>query len=240
MISTEDTVLGGKVQVLQPKRGARFSVDALQLADFAGRRSYTRAIDLGCGSGVIAFVLAYRAPRARVCGVEIDADLVALATKGVSRNGFGNRATMVKGDLRCIDTLVERAAFDLVVANPPYHQMATGRVSKEARRARAHHELACTLGEVLMAADFACAPRGRLALILPVTRLHDFLNRLPKRFRPTMLRFVHPRLDEPARRVLVEARPGGRETLAVLPPLVVHEGNSYSAEMRAMLGEKTI
>lgn len=236
---TEDAILGGAVAVIQPRHGDRFSVDALQLADFALRRPFRRALDLGCGTGVVAFVLAHRAPRARVVGVEVDAALCALAREGAARNRFGERVAIVEGDLRRIDSAVghavERAAFDLVVANPPYH--SAGRASPDASRARARHEIACTLADVLRAAAFACAPRGRVALILPSERLVEALALAPRDFRATALRFVHPRGDRPARRALLEFRRGVREALAVLPSLVVHDGAGYSAEMRRMLGE---
>ena len=52
------------------------------------------------------------------------------------------------------------------------------------------------------------------------------------------MRLVHPRAGAPATRVLVEARrTDGRPTLALELPLLVHEGDGYSAEVRRMLGE---
>jgi tRNA1(Val) A37 N6-methylase TrmN6 len=56
---------------------------------------------------------------------------------------------------------------------------------------------------------------------------------IPCRFRP-----VHPRADEPASRVLVEAERAGRRPLVVAPPLVLHaDGARYTPEVMRLLDE---
>ncbi|MEK6606359.1 MAG: methyltransferase, partial [Myxococcota bacterium] len=166
IIHTEDAILGGAVRVLQPRAGYRFSVDAVQLAAFAFARAPAprRALDLGCGTGVVAFILAHRAPRARLVGVEIQPALAALARAGADRNGFADRVTILAGDMQRPHGEIPRGAFDLVVANPPYHAPGRGRTSPEPSRARAHHEIDVALPDARAAASAACAPRGRIAL----------------------------------------------------------------------------
>ena len=48
---------------------------------------------------------------------------------------------------------------------------------------------------------------------------------------------MHPRADEPANRVLVEAHKGARGPLVVEPPLVLRDGDGYTAEAARILGD---
>ena len=78
--------------------------------------------------------------------------------------------------------------------------------------------------------------RGRLALVYHPSRLAELCSRLQAAdLNPWRLRFVHPNRHAPATMVLVEGLRGGRDTLEVLPPLVVYQAtNIYSAEMQAI------
>ena len=68
---TLDALFGGALQLYQKKRGYRFSLDSILLADFATIRSGNKVIDLGTGNGVVPLILAYRYPSISVTGVEI-------------------------------------------------------------------------------------------------------------------------------------------------------------------------
>lgn len=91
-------------------RGCLLAIDAL-----AKRRRIRRALDLGCGSGVLAFAMA-RTWRQRVLGADIDADSVRCARE----NAHANNLACLTQFVECsIDHAMLRAAspFDLVVAN---------------------------------------------------------------------------------------------------------------------------
>ena len=78
-----------------------------------------------------------------------------------------------------------------------------------------------------------------MAAVFAANRLAELLLALAERgLCPVRLRPVYPRPGAPATRVLVEARrlPGPRP-LCLEPPLWVHDGDGYSAEVRQLLGE---
>jgi SAM-dependent methyltransferase len=85
---TDDAALGGRLRLLQPRRGHRFGHDAMMLAAATPARSGDRVADLGAGIGAAGPALASRVPGARVTLVEIDARLAELAQENASRNGF--------------------------------------------------------------------------------------------------------------------------------------------------------
>jgi release factor glutamine methyltransferase len=76
-------------------------------------------VDVGAGSGVIALSLASKLPQARVCGVDVSKDAVALARNNATRLELAGRVEFSQGDL--LETFDER--FDVIVANLPYIAM---------------------------------------------------------------------------------------------------------------------
>lgn len=243
---TVDTLLRGRVTLLQPARGFRASVDPLLLSAFV-RPPFGRFVDIGCGTGALAFSLAALDPAATGVAVELQARLADLATRALVCNSFAARIAIIEADIRGtvgVGPLVKRG-FDLVATNPPYRTLRGGFVSPDGERARAHHEVTLTLAEWLDAAAALVKPEGRVAVVYAAARLDELLAGLRARgLGPRRLRLVHPHLGEPATRVLVEARPisGGSSAPSsslpvVEPPLELRGPNGHSEEMQRILGE---
>lgn len=76
------------------------------------------AVDLGCGSGVLATALARQRPRLRIIATDVSAAAVASARLTADLAGVGDRIVTLRSDAG--DALAEESA-DLVVCNPPFH-----------------------------------------------------------------------------------------------------------------------
>ncbi|RDV83944.1 23S rRNA (uracil(1939)-C(5))-methyltransferase RlmD [Ammonifex thiophilus] len=87
----------------------------LEYASLSGRE---QVVDAYCGVGTIALFLARKA--ARVVGIEISPEAVALASVNAAQNGL-NHVSFIKGAAEeVLPELLEReGAFDLVVLDPP-------------------------------------------------------------------------------------------------------------------------
>lgn len=90
-----------------------------QLVEFVESRIENRElriVDVGTGSGVIALSLAAKIPEAKVLGVDVSEDALALAQENAARLNLSERVQFLKR------RLLENAedAFDLIVANLPY------------------------------------------------------------------------------------------------------------------------
>jgi tRNA1(Val) A37 N6-methylase TrmN6 len=234
---THDTLLRGRVKLIQPLRGFRSSLDPVLLAGFV-RAPFGHFLDIGCGTGALSFLLLARDPAATGLGVEIQSRLAGLAARSVEANGFGARFAVVAADVRAAGR-VPHAAFDLVASNPPFRPLGKGVLPPHAERSLAHHEVALTLAEWLDVAQAALRPEGRLAAIFPADRLAEMRAALAARdLGMTRLRMVQAQAGGRASRFCFEAQPS---TLVAKTqteaPLVVHEQGKYSAEVRAMLGE---
>ena len=84
------------------------------LALVCGKQS-PRVLDVGTGTGAIALALADELPGARVTGMDVSADALALARENVARTGLD--VELLERDLRAC---LPAGPWDLVVSNPPY------------------------------------------------------------------------------------------------------------------------
>jgi len=76
------------------------------------------AIDLGCGTGVLAAALALQRPRLRVIASDQSAAAVASARATMDANALAERVTVVRDD--ALSSRPENSA-ELILINPPFH-----------------------------------------------------------------------------------------------------------------------
>ncbi len=81
------------------------------------RRRFENALDLGCGSGVLAIAAARVLPGARVLAVDNDPLATAIARENARLNGAGGRVRVLDAAGFAHPLLRPAAAFDLVLAN---------------------------------------------------------------------------------------------------------------------------
>lgn len=94
--------------------GTRFLLDQLQRMKPDARE----AIDLGCGTGILAVALAKARPGIRVTATDQSAAAVASSRATAEINGVTDRVTVLQDD--AMSTVPDNSA-DLVVCNPPFH-----------------------------------------------------------------------------------------------------------------------
>ncbi|TCI04804.1 methyltransferase domain-containing protein [Corallincola luteus] len=75
-----------------------------------------RAVDIGCGAGVITTALHYHSPKLELTSCDVNAMALAATKQTAIHNGY--QTTVVASDLL---TNTEDQ-FDLVISNPPFHQ----------------------------------------------------------------------------------------------------------------------
>lgn len=157
------------MRIEQPKDGYRFSADSLLLAEFVTLLPGEKVLDLGTGVGTILLLLAQRYPDNHFVGVEIQEELAAYAQKNVESNGWQDRIEIIKGNYRDLSW----PGFTVVVSNPPYFPLGTGRSSPNPSRQRARSEVDATLEQTLTSASRALLPGGRFYLVHLAQRLDE-------------------------------------------------------------------
>jgi tRNA1Val (adenine37-N6)-methyltransferase len=234
---TIDTILGGRLKLVQPKRGHRFSLDAILLGRFAQCRAGERVLELGAGCGVIALMIASLCQPASVAAIEIQPLLASMIKRNAALNQLDN-VNAIEADLRIPESAhLDPASFDLIAANPPYREINSGRQSPNPGRRLARDESGASLSDFIGAAARYARHGGRFATIFAAARSAELLAELRERkLEPKRIRMVHPRVDQPASTVLIEARKNGRTGIEVEPPLIIYSAKGrYSDEARALL-----
>ncbi len=226
---TLDTFYHGRVLVLQKKRGYRFAVDAVLLADFIQPRPADELLELGCGCGIISLLLSQK-PFRHLTSLEIQPSLADLARRNVILNHLEEKITVIEADLR---TYSPGRKFDVIFANPPYFKLATGWVSPMTEKAIARHEIMVDAPSLLSKTSELLKPDGRCYFIYRANRYPEILEimRLNRLF-PRRIRWVRPRSKQPPRFFLIEAGLS-EQTVEELPPLVLFGADGqYSLEAR--------
>jgi tRNA1(Val) A37 N6-methylase TrmN6 len=218
---SHDTLLDGRVSLIQPRRGYRVAVDAVLLAAATAAAAGDRVADLGTGVGAAALCLATRVADVRVVGIDLQPDLVALAAANSIANGVAGRVTMVAGDLCRLP--FRPGGFDRVMANPPYLRAGAHTPAADRSRAAANGEGDAGLEVWLRCAAHMLRPRGVVTVIHRADRLDEVLALMHKDFGGLVLFPVWPRAGAPARRILVAGCRGAASPARLAPGLVLHE-----------------
>lgn len=225
---TDDAIIGGRLRLLQPRRGHRFGHDAILLAAAAGGEAGKHAIELGAGVGTAGLALAWRVPGLNVTLVEIDAALADAAQRNAQRNGLDNRCRVVVADLGAPASELAAAGLasgsaDQVLMNPPFHDPASRQLSPDPMRRHAHAGSSATLARWVKVAARLLRSRGVLTLIYPADGLGAVLAALAGGFGALTIIPVHARPGARAIRLLVSATKGSRGPLMLLPALTLNE-----------------
>jgi len=234
---SRDTLLGGRLICCQHLKGYRFSIDAILLAHFAPLPSQAKVLDLGAGSGVIGLLAAFLQPSLQLTSYELQIPLLHLIQHNISENKLSQRCTAVQGDVRRRQGLVAES-MDLVLCNPPYGKLGSGRLNPGSEQAVARHELHGSLADFVQAAAFSVKNRRQVAFVYPARRLPQLLSTMQQyRLEPKRLRLVHSYPGSDAKLLLLEAIKNGGQELQVLPPLFIyqHKDGEYSEETAEML-----
>jgi tRNA1Val (adenine37-N6)-methyltransferase len=228
---TVDSLSCAKLRILQKKYGYRYSLDAYLLAAFVEESPGTHILEIGSGSGVISILLA-AVKGLKVTGVEIQENLAEMSRRSVEYCGLSDSVQIVCSDIR--EILGPRV--EVVVTNPPFRPLATGRINPSREKALARHELALDLEGLLRKAYELLIPGGRFYIVYPAWRIPDLICSMRvHRLEPKCVRSVHPSLGTNAQICLVcGLREGGRECSIERPLYVYAEDGSYHEEIKAM------
>lgn len=227
------------LKLVQSQRGVKASIDGLLLARFLRPVPDWYVADLGCGNGFVGLLLAKENPFCHIVGVDIQTELVRQAAENRRINGLGN-VRFVQADLRNYPWCEELDRFDLVVANPPYRELGTGRISPDPTRAAARHELHGGVKEFARAASALLRDGGASTWIYLAERADDLLEAVNEAdMEPFRTRFVVSRKGEDPLLVLMEAIKGGGVGMSLTEePLVLYEKEgerNYTEEAREII-----
>ena len=158
-----------------------------------------RVLDLGTGNGILLLMLAKDFQDMYFTGIEIIKELCEIAVINFERmseylkirsgdfqspNCSGD---FQSSDFRCLkyrilnadyakpDDVLKDEQFDLIVSNPPYYPIGTGRMSKDSIKAAARFELTANLMQLLQCVKSYLKRDGKSFIIFPLKRSSEFV-----------------------------------------------------------------
>jgi len=153
------------LRIAQPERGFRYGSEAFWLVGFALEGGVpSRALDMGTGSGIAAFLLA--SVGVETLGIDLRPEWKPLWERSLE-------ASDASPTLRVRDAAELEGSWPLIVSNPPFFPAGSGPVSADEWRAAARTESTATLKMFVDTARACLAPGGRACFVIPVQRLAE-------------------------------------------------------------------
>jgi len=233
---SEDTLLGGRVKLLQPRVGYRAAIDPVLLAAAVPAGAGDNVLDIGCGVGAAMLCLAVRVEGCRVTGIEAQRELVRLAGENIALNHLTGRVVAMVGDLLRPPPRLEPGGFAHVMANPPFLEADGADASPVPSKAAATVEGEADLAAWVRFALAMVRPKGSLTFIHRADRMEQLLAQLSGRAGEIIVFPLWAGPDKPAKRIIVRARKAIETPTRLTPGLVLHQSNgAYTASAEAVL-----
>ncbi|WP_425421622.1 tRNA1(Val) (adenine(37)-N6)-methyltransferase [Phaeodactylibacter xiamenensis] len=222
--------------VQQDRCAMKVGTDGIMLGAWAQVDAATQALDIGTGTGVIALMLAQRAPEATIHAIDIDDVACEQAGENFASSPWEKRLSVIQEAIQDY-ARTTRTTYDLIVSNPPFFSGGTFGMKEE--RAIARQTVRMPHGDLLIAVRQLLAKNGRFCLVLPYLEGLRFQERAEEyHLFCTKVTEVRPKPDAAVNRLLMqfeqEDRPTETDQLAIR---ATEAEDSYTAAYRALLQE---
>lgn len=231
-------------KIIQNNEGFCFGIDSVILSEFAkDMKKDARVVDLGTGTGILGFLLLAKTKIKEVVGIEVQKEVCEMASKSVKLNNLESKFKIINCNIKEALTYLEKESFDVVITNPPYKKLNTGRTNNNEKKLISRHEILADIYDFIETAKLLLKNNGVLYMVHRPERLTDILYGLRKnRLEPKNIRFVYSKEDsEYAKLVLIKAVKNGGNFLKIEKPLYIYKNDgTYTDEINKIYNIKNI
>lgn len=205
----------------------KVGIDGVLLGAWANTENCKQILDIGCGSGLIALMLAQRS-NANITAIDIESSAIEQTKENIEISPWTDRISALETSLQHFSAPLGQL-FDLIISNPPY--FVNSLKAPEQKRSTARHTDQLTHHELLIHAKRLLAESGKICIILPVNEGLECIK-----FASTIGLFcskkveVYPKPNKPAKRLLLEFVLTKAETELSKIEIETTERHQYSAE----------
>lgn len=231
------------LKVIQNNKGFCFGIDSVILSDFAKNiKKDSKVVDLGTGSGVISLLLCKKTKLKEIIGIEIQEDVAEMAERSIKLNKLENKFKIINVNVNKIfdDKLLQKNQYDVVVMNPPYKEVGTGKTNDDEKKLISRHEVKATLSEFIETAAGLLKDKGEIYLVHKPERIVDIMQKMREnKIEPKEMRIVYPYKNADASIILVKGIKGGNKFFKIEEPLYIYEENGeYSNQIRNIYNDE--
>lgn len=221
--------------VFQKNSAMKVGTDGVLLGAWSGqnRRNYSRILDIGTGTGLIALMLTQRFGCA-VDALEPDAGSYHDACRNVAQSPWPHLINVHHTSLQQFAEKAPRHHYDLIVCNPPFFERS--QKSPYAGRNQARHNDNLPLDDLLSCSAGLLSAQGCFCVILPAS-IAGFTQKIHSHQLFCRLKTeVHPTPTKPPKRHLWEcvATPANCQTTSLVVEIERHR---YSAGFSKLVND---
>lgn len=229
---TQDRLLNGKVTILQPKTGYRVAIDPIFLAASINAKPNQQVLDVGFGVGAASICLQQRVNQCFITGIEVDNSLIPLALYNCRTY---NNINILHNDIKDLYNTLPNNHYDHVITNPPYFDPKRYRSSPNPLKASSHMYSTVSMKEWVQFCINKLKTNGIFTIIYRPDYFHEIISSFDSKIGKLTVYPIWPRTGQNAVRLIIQAVKGSKSPCKVLPGIVLHDNNGYTAEAEAIL-----
>lgn len=222
------------IQMIHIDGAYSFGVDSIILADFAKMKKGKVLLDIGSGSGVLAFLANSLYQLTKVYAVEIQKAKAELLKKNISLNRLTN-VELINDDLNKIN--LGENFLDYIITNPPYYKISDNIGNKDEEFLISRQEKYLNLDNIFDFTNKTLKDRGKLFMVHKPERMVEIFQKSGN-LKVKRVRFVQSRPNEKPQFILIEFIKNAKDGLKLEPTLNIYEDGDYSTEMKIINGIK--
>jgi len=217
-----ESLYNNNLLINQPENGYRFSIDPFLLCSEIPVLTDQTILDIGCGSGVIPLILVSKYPEIKAYGIEIQHELASIAKENVIKNSMEQKISILCKDVKELTKQDFASKIDIIISNPPYKRINSGRLNPNPQKAIARHEISLNIEDFFICAARLLSKKGKVFIIFPANRIYDLLKNMDKNnIQPTIIKFIHTKKNHAAKLVIVSGIKNGLQQPSIMPPLYI-------------------
>ena len=222
------------LKIIQNSKWFCFGIDSVLLSDFAKNiKKDAKVLDIGTGTGIISILLSKKSNLKKIYAIEIQNEVADMAKRSVKLNNLEEKVEIINDNIKNINKYIENNTLDVIVTNPPYKKISTGKVSIEKNKLISRHEIECDLDDIIKISYKLLKQKGEFYMVHRTDRLSEIIYKMKQnKLEPKQIRFVYSSVNKEPKLVLIRAVKDGNELTKVESPLIVYnEDGKYSEEI---------
>ena len=226
----KDQVPGTNFIIFQDRDEFKYTTDSLILSSFV--KNGKRAIDLGCGNGILSLRLVDRFDE--IHATDINKKVLDNFKESVSANELDDKIKIIEKNIFDLKEVYETNFFDTVVFNPPYYDYEN--IKFETIPAKHFFDIEKSLYIV----NYLLKNSGNLYIIYPTYRLAELIYKINLAgLRVKHIVNIHGNLNKDSKNSIVIAKKQanfGNE----FRDFYIREGDNYTEEMERVYRNEVI
>jgi len=204
----------------------KINTDAVLLGCWAKLNDNDKVLDVGTGGGVISFMLAFRFPKLKILGIDIDRASIVEANANIDLNKtLGNDIQFKQIRYQDYSSKYIATTFNHIISNPPYFNRSTKPLNDLSKSAK--HTDNLSVNDFWESSAKLLSNNGLVSLIIPSSELNEHVNAAQNYdFHISRICKVRMRKEGAVKRALLEFSVIKKQ-LPIHKELIIHEDGQH-------------